>query len=153
MLVSKLKEYFEEHHIPYHSIRHLPAYTAQETAATMHVSGREFAKTVIVKIDGQMTMIVLPANSRVDCDSLREFFYAKEVRLANETEFRTHFPDCEPGAMPPFGNLYQMDVLVAQPLTQDTSIVFNAGSHDEAVEISYRDFDELVHPVVMNLTR
>lgn len=153
MPVQKLKAYLDQNHVPWVSIVHSPAYTAQETAASAHVRGKNLAKTVMVKVDGRMAMAVLPASERVDLESLREMTGAARVSLATEHEFRTLFPDCEPGAMPPFGNLYGMDVFVAPHLAEDAEIAFNAGSHTELIRLPFRDFERLVQPKVLALAR
>jgi Ala-tRNA(Pro) deacylase len=152
MPVRKLKEYLDSHSVKYITIQHSQAYTAQEIAASAHVPGKELAKTVIIKIDGQMAMAVLPASYRVDFDLLREDAEADEVELATEQEFMELFPGCELGAMPPFGNLYGMDVYVAATLSDDEEIAFNAGSHTELVRLAYRDFERLVKPQVVKFS-
>ena len=146
MPVRALKQFLDEHTVKYVVIQHSPAFTAQEIAASAHVSGRELAKTVMVKIDGQMAMAVLPASRKVDLDQLKTSLRAGRVELAGEREFKDRFPDCEVGAMPPFGNLYGMDVFVTPALTEDEEIAFNAGSHTELIRLSYMDFDRLVKP-------
>jgi len=151
MPVTKLKEFLDRENVKYVSIRHSPAFTAQEIAASAHIPGKELAKTVMVKIDGQMAMVVLPASYRINFELLAEALGAKRVELATEGEFRKLFPDCELGAMPPFGNLYGMDVYVAEVLTDDREIAFNAGSHIELMKLSYKDFDRLVQPRVVKL--
>ncbi len=148
MPAKRLKEYLDQEHIEYTTLPHLSAYTAQEVAASAHVPGQKFAKTVIVKLDGNMAMVVLPANRKVVLQDLRELTGCDRVSMASEAEFKARFPDCEPGAMPPFGNLYDMEVFVAPPLMEDDMIAFNAGTHTEAVQMSYRDFERLVHPQV-----
>jgi Ala-tRNA(Pro) deacylase len=152
MPVRKLKEYLDSHSVKYITIQHSQAYTAQEIAASAHVPGKELAKTVIIKIDGQMAMAVLPASYRVDFDLLREDAEAEEVELATEQEFMELFPGCELGAMPPFGNLYGMDVYVAATLSDDEEIAFNAGSHTELVRLAYKDFERLVKPQVVKFS-
>lgn len=149
MTARRLKNYLDANRVEYVTITHLTAYTAQEVAATAHVPGREMAKTVIVKVDGELAMVVLPANEYVDLESLRDATAARDVELAHEAEFRNAFPECEIGAMPPFGNLYGMDVYVADDLTQDRYIAFNAGSHSDVIRMAYEDFDRLVHPRVV----
>jgi Ala-tRNA(Pro) deacylase len=149
MPVQMLKEYLDYHLVKYVVIQHSPAFTMQEIASATHIPGKELAKTVIVKIDGALAMAVVPASQRVDLEQLREALEVREVRLAGEREFRDRFPDCEPGAMPPFGNLYEMDVYVADSLTEDEEIAFNAGSHTQLVRMAYRDFARLVQPQVM----
>ena len=152
MPVQKLRQFLDDHHVKYVTIRHSPAFTAQETAASAHVSGKEMAKTVMVKVDGKMSMVVLPASHPIEFDLLKKAVGAKKVELATEKEFRDTFPDCELGAMPPFGNLYGIDVYSDEHLAQDDEIVFNAGSHAELIRLSYQDFENLVHPKVTRVT-
>ncbi|MGH8003850.1 MAG: aminoacyl-tRNA deacylase [Limisphaerales bacterium] len=152
MPVKKLKEFLDSHNIKYVVISHSRAVTAQEVAASAHISGKEMAKTVMVKLDGKMAMAVLPASARVNLDLLKEVSGAKEVDLAAELEFRELFPECEPGAMPPFGNLYGMSVFVSESLTKDEEIAFNAGSHTELIKLSYKDFERLVKAKIARLS-
>lgn len=152
MPMRKLKEFLEGHNIKYVTIRHSQAFTAQEIASTAHVSGKQLAKTVMVKIDGKMAMAVLPASYRVDFDLLKKAVGAKRVQLASEQEFKDMFPGCEVGAMPPFGNLYDMEVLVAESLAEAEEIAFNAGSHTELIKMSYKDFETHVKPKVMKFS-
>ncbi len=151
MPVQKLKEFLDRENVRYVVIHHSPAFTAQEIAASAHVPGQELAKTVMVKVDGRMAMAVLPASFRVDMDLLRDALGAAEVQLASEREFKDMFPACEVGAMPPFGNLYDMDVYVSESLTEDEQIAFNAGSHTELIRMAYADFERLVQPKVIQL--
>jgi Ala-tRNA(Pro) deacylase len=146
MPVKKLKEYLDRHQVKYVTISHPTVYTTQEIAASAHIPGKELAKTVMVKIDGKTAMAVLPASYRVDFDLLKKAAGASSVKLAGEEEFKNMFPDCEIGAMPPFGNLYGMDVFVAASLAEDAEIAFNAGSHSELIRLSYKDFEKLVKP-------
>ena len=152
MPVQKLKDYLDERHIRYAAIRHAPAYTAQEIAAKAHVPGKELAKTVVLKIDGELVLAVLPASFRIDLELLRSTLGAESTELAAEKEFSGKFPDCEVGAMPPFGNLYGMRTYVADCLAEDDEIAFNAGTHSELVRLAYEDFDELVHPLMLEFT-
>jgi Ala-tRNA(Pro) deacylase len=152
MPVRKLKEFLDQNKVKYVTITHSPAFTAQESAATAHISGWALAKTVIVDIDGKMAMAVLPANLKVVLQDLRELTGADSVRFATEQEFKSAFPDCEVGAMPPFGNLYGMDVYVAPTLAENDEIAFNAGSHIELIKMSYHDFARLVQPKVVEFT-
>jgi len=149
MPVPKLKQYLDENHIKYVVIQHSPAFSAQQIAARSHISGKEMAKSVMVKMDGKMAMAVLPASELVDLKKLKMLTGSHSVELASEEEFKYLFPDCETGAMPPFGNLYGMDVFVAGKLTEDEEIAFNAGSHSELVKLEYKDFENLVHPKVI----
>lgn len=150
MPATKLKEFLNSRGVRYVGIAHSPAFTAAEVAASAHIAGRDFAKTVIVKIAGAMAMVVLPANRRIALADLRELLGTHDVELATEAEFRGRFPDCELGAMPPFGNLYGLTVYVAQSLAEEESIAFNAGTHREVVRMRYEDFAAVVQPVVMD---
>jgi Ala-tRNA(Pro) deacylase len=152
MPVKQLKEFLDREKIKYVSIIHSPAYTAQEVAASAHIPGTELAKTVIVELDGQMAMAVLPANRKIVLQDLREVTGCDQVKFASEDEFQQRFPGCETGAMPPFGNLYGMEVYLAEALEAKQEIAFNAGSHTEAIRLSMRDFERLVHPTVLSFT-
>jgi len=152
MPTSKLREFLDEKGVRYTITTHRVAYTAREIAGLAHVSSQELAKTVIVKVDGSLAMAVLPASYEVDLSSLGGAIGARMVTLAKESEFQDRFPDCEIGAMPPFGNLYGMAVYVDESLTKDKDIVFNAGSHNELIQLSYADFERLVHPQVLKFS-
>ena len=152
MPLQRLKELLERHGIHFESITHLPAYTAQGIAAMTHISGKEVAKTVIVKLDGQMAMAVVPASHRIDLRKLQAEMSAKSVSLASEAEFKDAFPGCETGAMPPFGSLYGLPVLVDEAVTQDREIVFNAGTHTELVRLAYADFARVENPRVLRFS-
>jgi Ala-tRNA(Pro) deacylase len=146
MPAQKLKDFLDRHNIKYVTISHSLTYTAQEIAASAHIAGKELAKTVMVKTDDKMAMAVLPASYKVDLDRLKKAAGTGKVELANEQEFRDLFPESEVGAMPPFGNLYGMEVFVDESLSQDKEIAFNAGSHTELIKLAYRDFERLVKP-------
>ena len=152
MPVRKLKAFLDQEKIRYINIIHSTAYTAQEVAASAHITGRELAKTVIVELDGNMAMAVLPANRKIVLQDLREVTGSEEVKFASEEEFKKQFPDCETGAMPPFGNLYGMEVYVAESLTDNEEIAFNAGSHTEVIKLAYKDFERLMRPKVVSFT-
>lgn len=152
-LSKKLKVLLDEKQIRYLTLHHSPAYTSQELAAATHISGRVWAKTVIVEANGKMAMAVLPATERVDLDALGRVLGAEVVRLAEEKAFKGRFPDCELGAMPPFGNLFGMPVVVSTTLAEDPEIVFNAGSHQIAFEMAFEDFRGLVEPTIASFTR
>ncbi len=145
---SSISSYLEQHGVRYSVVEHPIAYTAQEEAAATHVPGREWAKAVVCIIDNQPTLAVLPADYLVDFDRVRAVCGGSTVRLATEAELRPLYSDCEVGAMPPLGPLYKQPVLVDKSLTSDPEIVFNAGSHHEAIRMRYRDFEELVKPIV-----
>jgi Ala-tRNA(Pro) deacylase len=151
MPVKKLKEFLDTSGVKYVAINHSAAYTAQEIAASAHVRGKELAKTVVVTLDGRMAMAVLPAARKISFELLRAASGAGDVQLAGERAFADMFPGCEVGAMPPFGNLYDMDVYVSKLLAADEEIAFNAGSHTELIRLSYKDFERLVKPKVAKI--
>ena len=150
MPATMLKEFLDKSGVEYSSILHSPAYTAQDTAHSAHISGHLVAKTVIVKIDGKMAMTVLPADRKIALQDLRDVTGCEDVKFAMEGEFKELFPDCEVGAMPPFGNLYGLDVYVAPELAAGQQIAFNAGTHTELIKMGYADFERLVQPKVMS---
>lgn len=152
MPVKRLKEFLDSHNIKYVIISHSRAFTAQETATSAHIPGKELAKTVVVKMNGKMAMAVLPASSKVDFDLLKKATGSSKIEIASEKEFKDIFPECEVGAMPPFGNLYGMEVFVAESLTEDKEIAFNAGSHRELVKMAYKDFERLAKPKIMKFS-
>lgn len=152
MPVKRMKEFLDSYRVKYICISHSPAYTALETAASARVLARELAKVVMVKLDGQMAMVVLPATRKVDLDRLKNVAGVKTAELANEREFNDLFPECEHGAMPPFGNLYAIRVFADEALARDEQIAFNAGSHCELVKMAYEDFQRLVKPTVAPLS-
>lgn len=152
MPVKKLKEFLDANHVKYVSIKHSKAYTAQEVAASAHVSGKTMAKVVIVDLDGEMAMAVLPADRRVVLQDLRAVTGSDKAKFTSEEKFKDRFKDCELGAMPPFGNLYGIDVFVAESLANNHEIAFNAGSHEEIIKLEYRNFERLVKPQVMSFT-
>ncbi len=146
MPIEKLKQFLDENGVKYVAIQHSVAYTAQEIAASAHIPGKELAKTVMVKMDDAMAMAVLPASCKLDFGLMAKAAGVKKVELATEKEFKDIFPECEVGAMPPFGNLYGMDVYVAELLSEDEEIAFSAGTHKELVKLPYGDFERLVQP-------
>jgi Ala-tRNA(Pro) deacylase len=148
MAVTKLKTFLDSKGVAYSTIDHAPALTARETAAATPVARGEFAKTVLVKVDGTLAMAVVPASRRVDTDKLARLLSADRVEIATEDEFKNVFPGCELGAMPPFGNLYDLEVFVAEDLSEDDEIVFNAGTHNQSMRIAYADYERLVKPML-----
>jgi Ala-tRNA(Pro) deacylase len=149
MIVKKLKEFLDKQGIEYVTISHSKAYSAQKTAASAHISGKELAKTVMIKVDGKMAMAILPASFRVDFKLLKGAIGAKKVELAKEQEFKDMFPNCETGAMPPFGNLWNLHVYVAESLTENEEIAFCAGSHTELVRMKFGDYMKHVNPEIV----
>src|SRR5579864_1384063 len=152
MPLTKLREYLDSNNVKYMVISHSLAYTAQGIAALTHVSGHKLAKTVIVKIDGVLAMAVVQAAHHVDLDRLRAVTGAQTVEIASELEFKKAFPDCETGAMPPFGLLYDMPVYADADLAKNEEITFSAGTHRELVRMSWKDASRLINPTVGNLT-
>lgn len=149
MPVEKLRKFLDDQHVKYVTIKHSRAFTAQEVADSAQIPGREMAKTVMVKMDGRMAMVVLQAPEMINLEGLRAATGASDVVLATEQEFAGLFPKCETGAMPPFGNLWDMPVFVDQHLREDEQIAFNAGTHTELVQMAYADFERLVNPTVL----
>jgi Ala-tRNA(Pro) deacylase len=147
-ILKKLKDYLEKNQVRYDVGYHERVYTSQEIAAAMHVPGKELAKVVMVKADGRMVMLVLPASYRVETKKLKKVLKCKRLGVAKEKDFEELFPDCEVGAMPPFGNLYDLEVWVDQVLNEDEFIVFRAGSHVETLKIKYSDYIRLVNSKV-----
>jgi len=141
-----LKTFLDENDIKYISIMHSMAFTAVEVAKSSHIPSRELAKTVIINVDNELAMAVVPANYKVNLDILRQTLDTPDIKLAAEVEFTPRFKDCEVGAMPPFGCLYDMDVYIAESLSEDDSIAFNAGSHLETIKMKYKDYENLVKP-------
>jgi len=148
MPAQKLKKLLDDSDIKYVSINHSPAYTARETAASTLVPRREFAKTIIVDLDGEKAMAVVPASRHVDVAAVVQLAGAQSGHLATEEEFRTLFPDCELGAMPPFGTLYDMRVFIDEMVKEVDDICFNAGSHGQIICMECDDYLALERPVM-----
>jgi Ala-tRNA(Pro) deacylase len=146
-MLKKLQDFLDDNKVKYQILTHSVAYTAQEIAALQHVPGRLMAKVVILKHNGRPLMTVLPATRRINLSRLQEVL-GEKARLETEEEFGSLFPGCEVGAEPPFGNLFNVDVLVDASLSENEEIIFNAGTHRETVRMGYKDFDRLVHPKV-----
>ncbi len=153
MPVQRLKQFLDSNGIQYVLISHSKAYTAAAIGAITHIPGKLIAKTVMVKIDGKLAMVVVPGSRHINLAALKDATKAKAVLLVTEPEFADQFPDCEVGAMPPFGVLYGIPVYVDETLTRDEEIAFNAGSHRELMRMSYQDFDRLEHPTVVDVVK
>lgn len=151
MPAQALRKFLDENGVDYNVVEHDKAITAQEVAAAAHIPGRELAKTVIAKLDGELAMAVLRATDRLSLDNLKEATSADSAELATEKEFKSRFPECETGAMPPFGNLYDMPVFADKRLAEDDTIAFNAGTHTEAYGMAWDDFERLVKPKIAPL--
>src|SRR5690554_1808282 len=150
MPVQQLKEYLDQANVEYMCLPHPPAFTAQQLAHHVKIAGDRVVKTVIIELDGKMAMLVMPATWRVRWDTLSRILDTDFVELADEQEFQDRFPDCEVGAMPPFGSLFGMTVYCAEPLTEQAELAFAAGSHTETLHMKTRDFLNLVQPMVLN---
>ena len=153
MSLRLIRDYLDKEHVKYTVITHSPAFTAQEIAAASHIPGHRIAKCVILSIDGELAIAVLPASTNADLDLLGWITGADRVELATEEEFRDRFPDCETGAMPPFGNLYGMPVFVSDELAGEETITFNGGTHTELIQVAFRDFERLVQPKFIEFAR
>ena len=145
---EQLEEYLCDNHVMYQVQHHPQAFTAQSVAECEHVSGKKVAKSVVVIADEKEVLLVLPATCRVDLQRVRAFLGVRDVRLAREDEFSASFPDCEIGAIPPFGNLYHLPVCVERSLTTQETIIFPCGTHTETISLAYADFERLVQPRV-----
>ena len=148
MISNRLKDFLDRFEIGYDVMHHDPAFTAQELAARMHISGFEFTKAVVVKLDGEFALVAVPAPLRINFKELANVAGARKARLANEQEFQQFFPDCELGAMPPFGNLYQLPTYADIEVTRNENMVINAGTHAEALRLRFSDFNRLARPRV-----
>jgi Ala-tRNA(Pro) deacylase len=148
MVAFTVQEFLRRGNVAYTVFQHQPAFTAQEEAAVTHVPGRNWAKSVVCFADGEPVQAVIPADREVDLDRLADLARAHDVRLADEAELRWLYPDCEVGAMPPFGPLYRQAVFVDETLAQDEEIVFNAGTHADAICMRYHDYAALARPTV-----
>ena len=153
MGAQRLMHYLNENNVNYETMEHPTAYTSQEIAEKAHIKGKTMAKTVMVKVDGQLTMAVLPGNDMLDIALFQKACGGTNIELVKENEFSDQFPDCELGAMPPFGNLYNMKVWVDVDLAKDERIAFNAGNHHELCLMSYNDFEKLVEPTRADIHR
>ena len=152
-IAPRLQSFLEDNRIAYEAIHHRKDYTAKEAAEDTHTAAVEFAKTVFIRLDSRYAMAVLPADHWVSTKKLRDALGVDELRLATEGEVKELCPDCDVGAAPPFGNLYNLSVYVSPTLTKDEEITFNAGSHEDAIRMTYRDFSALVQPEVISMSK
>ncbi|MFI5394826.1 MAG: aminoacyl-tRNA deacylase [Candidatus Binatia bacterium] len=150
-ILTKLREHLDRNNVQYEVISHRQAFTAQEVAAAEHISGKELAKVVMMRSGRNFLMVVLPAPNRVDLEKAKGALGLPDLTLATEEEFAGLFPQCEPGAMPPFGNLYNLPVYVDRLLTKDDMVIFNAGNHTQTVKMKYADFARMVQPKVVSV--
>jgi len=147
-VLERLETLFEAEKIPYRLISHREAYTASQVAESIHMPGRKFAKVVIVRADGKNVMAVLPSHRQIDLMLFSDLLGGRSVSLVPEDALRMQFPDCEVGAMPPFGGFYHLPVYADALLRREAVIYFRAGSHREVIEMRYQDFNRLVHPLI-----
>ena len=152
MPIDRLKNYLASNKVKYVTINHSPAFTASEIAELSHISGKEMVKTVIFHAGSDMCMAVVPSNFWVSCENLKKVTGAPFVELAQEHEFTSMFPGCAPGAMPPFGHLYDMDVFMDEKLLEDEMIAFSAGSHSQILQMALNDYVELANPIIVSLS-
>ncbi|MDA2913866.1 YbaK/EbsC family protein [Acidobacteriia bacterium AH_259_A11_L15] len=148
MISARLKKFLDENGVGYDVVQHDPAFTAQQLAAKMHIPGHEFVKVVVIKLDGRFALAALPAPRLVNFKELARSAGAKKCKLASEEEFKQLFPDCEVGAMSPFGNLYSLPTYVEEEVSRNENIVINAGGHADAIRVRYADFERLARPRV-----
>jgi Ala-tRNA(Pro) deacylase len=143
---DRLRDFLTLKNVRFDIIKHPETFTAQETAHMERVSGKQMAKVVMINADGKNVMAVLPAASQLSFPKFKKLIGAKEMRLASEKEFKALFPDCEVGAMPPFGDLYGLPFFVDLSLAYNSFIIFNAGTHQESIRMSYRDYEKIAEP-------
>jgi Ala-tRNA(Pro) deacylase len=148
----KVKTYLDAAGIKYDVIEHTTVYTAQEVAAVTHIKGNELVKAIMAKVDGELVMLVLPSTCKINFELLRQNFEGKKVTLAREEEFSPLFPDCETGAMPPLGKLYDVNTIVDESLADDREIVFKAGTHHDIIKISFEDYKRIENPKMASFT-
>ena len=148
-----LQSFLDDNHIHYRVTRHTPAYTAQELAAVEHVSGKRVIKPVVIRADGQLIMCALPACYRVDMHELKEQLLADVVEVVDEAHLRLRCGDCDLGAVPPIGWLYGMTTLIDESLAHGDRVMFQAGTHEDAVEMSLADYRRLAQPEMAHFAR
>lgn len=151
MPAKKLGAFLEANQANYATIVHSPAYTAAEVAQSAHIKGDHLAKSVILNADDRLLMFVLPASHRVDLDALKPVIGCAKLELSTEKAFKDLFPTCEAGALPPFGNLYGMEVYCADCLAEDQLVTFCAGTYSELIQMQYSDFERLVKPKIVSV--
>ena len=149
--IDILLKYLNDNGVRYQVLTHVPAFSAHQAAVASHVPESELAKTLLVKAGEQHWMVVTRADQRVNEKLLKEVLEAKHVGLAHEEDLETQFPDCEVGAMPPFGNLYDLPVIMDTSLEEDEEIVFNACSHTESIKLRLEDYVRLVNPMIAGI--
>jgi Ala-tRNA(Pro) deacylase len=149
---DSLSQYLQNHNIHFSLTHHRLAFTAQEVAQVVHIPGKDVAKTIVVFADGKPYLAVLPAHHKINVGNLRDVLHVVSLRLAHEDELAQLFPSIEIGAMPPIGPILNISVIVAESLTQDENITFNAGTHTDVITMAYKEFEELVKPIVADFS-
>jgi len=142
----RVDEFLSEHRIPFERISHDPVFTSNDLAQNLHISGKEVAKAVLLRSFKGYFLAVLPASCKVDLGLMSQEVGDEQVAMASEDEMEQLFPDCDRGAIPPFGSLYRLPTLVDEALAADDRIVFEAQCHDQAIRMKFRDFDAMEHP-------
>ncbi|KZX74843.1 hypothetical protein A3715_15120 [Oleiphilus sp. HI0009] len=150
MPVKQLQEYLDAHNMTYQAIEHSPAYTAKEIADLVDVKSEQVAKTVMVIMDGVLSMIVLPASCRIRMDRFARVMGTELIDLASEEEFKNRFPECDVGAMPPFGRMYEIPVYMYEGFNEGGAIVFRGGRHDEVIKMDFKDYKMLAQPMTLS---
>lgn len=148
MINKKIITLLSHNHMDYRVVRHNISYTAQETAQAAHISGHNFAKTILLRVDGKPMMAVLPADAKINFKHIKEITGAKQANLASEEAIHFFFEDCDIGAMPPFGNIYRIPTLMDTLFENCEDIAFNAGDHEDVMMIKFADYCKLVHPKI-----
>ncbi|MDH3717071.1 MAG: YbaK/EbsC family protein [Planctomycetota bacterium] len=150
-----VQEFLKQKNVVFESLQHEPTYDAQRMAQAVHTPGHEVAKTVLLRAGANEAYVVavLPADEHVDFGKVGDALGCEAVELASEREIAVHCPDCEVGALPPFGSQYGMQTLVDSSLSEDEEIVFEGNSHREAIRMKFEDFRELEQPLVGSFIR
>jgi len=150
---SPIRDFLDSQNVSYEELHHQPAFTGQEVAHTLHVSGKKCAKTVILEGDGRLAMAVLPASNRLNLHDLQAAMEVARLEMLAESALSKLFPDCEAGAIPPLGSLYGMEVWVDRTISDSEHIVFCAGTHEDCVRMKYADFSKLAKPRVSRFSQ
>jgi Ala-tRNA(Pro) deacylase len=150
--LERLQNWLHDEHVPHAVQQHREVFTADEVATEVHEKGDHVAKVVMAKIDGQLAMLVVPTTEQVDVERAAQFLKARQVTIAHEADFEGRFADCELGAMPPFGQLYDLPLYIDEALTRTSKLVFQAGSHRTTLKLATEDYLRLAHPIVSHLT-
>lgn len=151
--LTRLQQLLDAAGVDYTQIQHRRDFRAEQTARDTFTPAEEFAKTVLVWIDGKPAMAVLPADKHLSPAKLRKAIGAKQVRVATEADASTLCGDCEPGAAPPFGILYDLPVFASRALEEDEEITFNGGTHEQAIRMRFNDWKRLAKPRMVSLAR